>query len=62
MTITNDRRVLYPNMTENEIEAIDEAHKEVVWTLLRFGIKTTGDDRAENLVGAIARYIKDCRS
>lgn len=35
--------------------------KVVIYELVEAGIRTVGDDRAENLVGAIARYVKDCR-
>ncbi len=59
--ITDNRRVLYPNMTENEIAAIDAAFDEVAAVLKIYDIAAAGDDRAENFVGAIARFVKECR-
>lgn len=61
MSITKDRRELYPSMTEKEVKAIDRSFDSVVYRLIEAGINTEGDDRGENLVGAIARYVKDCR-
>ena len=62
MTINKDRRELYPQMADAEVKAIDEAYDEVIHALKRANINVIGDDRAENLVGAIARYIEECRS
>lgn len=61
MTLTNDRRVLYPNMAENEIAAIDAAYDAVASVLKSYDIAVAGDDRAENFVGAIARFVKESR-
>jgi hypothetical protein len=61
MTISKDRRELYPNMAEREVKAIDRAYDECVNALMEAGLNVEGDDRAENLVGAIARYVEDCR-
>lgn len=62
MTMTRDRRELYPTLPDNEVKAIDEAYSEAVHALKQFGINVAGDDRAENLVGAIARFVEDSRS
>lgn len=61
MTLTNDRRELYPAMEESEVEAIDAAYDAAVAILKERDICVVGDDRAENLVGAIARFVHDCR-
>ncbi len=61
MTMTSDRRELYTAMTHNEREAIDEAYDRVEQTLKNYSIETIGDDRAENLVGAIARFVEDSK-
>ncbi len=61
MTISKDRRELYPSMSDNEIGAADEIYGYVVNVLTERGIKMKGDDRAENLVGAIARFIEDSK-
>ena len=61
MTINADRRELYENMTEEERFAIDAAYSSLNAVLRKHGIKTKGDDRAENLVGAIARFVEDSK-
>ena len=62
MTISYDRRVTYKNLTPLELKAVDCA-ADLVLTHLREDTSITpmGDDRAENLVGAIARYVTECR-
>ncbi len=61
MTISDDRRVLYPSMTKKEVEAIDDSYKRVVDILSFRGFRTMNDDRGENLVGAIARFLEDSK-
>lgn len=62
MSISKDRRELYPSMSVGERMAIHKAYSEVVTVLNRAKIKTKGDDCAENLVGAIARYVEESRA
>lgn len=62
MTTTSDRRDLYPAMTPQEQEAVDDAWRAAATSLQNSGIKTVGDDRAENLVGAIARFVEDSKA
>ena len=61
MTMSIDRRNLYPRMTTDETKAIDAAYDEVQHTLKTAGFLVMGDDRAENLVGAIARFLEDSK-
>lgn len=62
MTITKDRSELYASMSTTDVEAIDEAYDAAIVTLKSHGLRyVSGDDRAENLVGAIARYVQDCK-
>jgi hypothetical protein len=61
MTTTDDRKFLYPDLTPKQTEAVDKAYTAVADTFYEFGIPAAGDDRAENLVGAIARYLVDSR-
>ena len=61
MTITKDRRELYPAMSAEEVDAIDAAYSAANRVLQDHGITTKGDDRAENLVGAIARFVEDSK-
>lgn len=62
MTISKDRRELYPALSGDDRKAVDAAFGAAFLSLQESGIRTQGDDRAENLVGAIARYIEECRS
>ena len=62
MTVSRDRRELYENMTEEERMAVDAAFEAADNALLLAGFDTAGDDRAENLVGAIARYVEDSKN
>lgn len=62
MTMTSDRRDLCPNMTPQEQEAIDDAWRAAATALADHGVKCAGDDRAENLVGAIARFVEDSKA
>lgn len=61
MTISNDRREIYPNMTDAEVEAVDGAFDAAKEVIRRAGFRAMGDDRAENLVGAIARFLEDSK-
>jgi hypothetical protein len=61
MTITTDRRELYPALTTDERAAVDAAYDEVQHVLKEHGFRVIGDDRAENLVGAIARFLEDSK-
>lgn len=62
MTITRDRRVTYEALRPLELKAVDHA-ADLVLTYFRenTSIKPAGDDRAENLVGALARFVTDSR-
>lgn len=62
MSISKDRRELYEDLGAGDRAAADRAFDVVIASLRESGVKTEGDDRAENLVGAIARYIEDSRS
>lgn len=59
MTMSKDRRELYTAMTQKEVRAVDAAFDAANEALKQHGFKVAGDDRAENLVGAIARYLRD---
>lgn len=61
MTMSKDRKELYEDMGPGDTKAVDNAFDAVIHSLVEAGINTEGDDRGENLVGAIARYIEDCR-
>ena len=57
MTISKDRRELYDSLPEETKDAVDGAFREARKALRAAGLKAAGDDRAENLVGAICRYV-----
>ena len=61
MSIDKDRRELYPQMNENEVAAIDESYLVLRRVLMDHNLHVMGDDRAENLIGAIARFVEDCK-
>ncbi len=61
MTMSNDRRMLYPYMNPTEIDAIDTAYECVETILKARGFRAVGDGRGENLVGAIARFLEDSK-
>ena len=61
MSVSKDRQELYEHFSEFERHAVDFAFDAVRQVLRDKGIKSAYDDRAENLVGAIARYVEDCR-
>lgn len=61
MTISKDRRELYETLPMNEIAAVDEAFKSAQRVLMLHGVPVAKDDRAENLVGALARYVVESR-
>ncbi len=61
MTISKDRRELYVALGAGDRLAVDRAYTAAVGSLVGSGVNIGGDDRAENLVGAIARYLEDCR-
>lgn len=60
MTMSKDRRELYPSMITIRQMAVDRAYDAVAEVLKEHDLKVIGDDRAENLVGAIARFVEDC--
>lgn len=60
--VSKDRKELYPSMPKFERLAIDNAFIKLVTTLRESGVVCATDDRAENLVGAIARYVSESRS
>lgn len=59
MAISKDREELYENMPDCLRDTIDEAYTRLYNFLGEQGLTVSQDDRAENLVGAIARYVKD---
>ena len=61
MTISSDRKELYPAMNNFERRAVDAAYAAANRVLKEHEFRTVGDDRAENLVGAIARFVEDCK-
>lgn len=61
MTITPDRRFLYPDLSDDERAVVDAAWDAVRDVFDDNDVSAAGDDRAENLVGAIARYLVDSR-
>lgn len=61
MTLSDDRCVLYPSMNLVEVTAVDAAYELVVAALHVRGFRTAADDRGENLVGAIARFLEDSK-
>lgn len=61
MTISKDRRETYEDLGAGDRVAANRAFDAVIFSLIESGVNTEGDDRAENLVGAIARYMEDCR-
>ncbi len=61
MTINKDRRELYEDLGAGDRIAVDRAYNAVVASLSESDINTKGDDAAENLVGAIARYVEESR-
>ena len=61
MSISKDRRELYPDMSHADQVAVDNAYEAVAHSLRESGFTCANDDRAENLVGAIARYVEESR-
>ena len=59
MSVSKDRKELYENLPDHLRETVDGAYSVVHAFLLNKGLACAVDDRAENLVGAIARYVKD---
>lgn len=62
MSISKDRRELYEDLGAGDRKAVDRAFDAVVASLVESGVNTSGLDHAENLVGAIARYIEESRA
>jgi len=62
MSVSKDRRELYEDLGAGDRAAVNRAFDKVIASLSEDDIETQGDDRAENLVGAIARYVEECRS
>lgn len=52
----------YNKISIMEREATDQAFEAAQAALVDFGIRVTGDDRAEKLIEAIATYIVESRS
>ena len=61
MTMTDDRRFLYPDLNDKDTEVVDAAYDAVSEVFKDHEVAAAGDDRAEALVGAIARYLVDSR-
>lgn len=55
--LSTDRRILYPRLPKREREAVDMAFNQAMNVIRQAGFKTSGDDRAETLIGAISRYL-----
>ena len=62
MSIDKDRRELYPAMSEMDQVVVDNAFDAAARVLRDAGFTCANDDRAENLVGAIARYVEESRA
>lgn len=62
MTISKDRSELYEDLGAGDRGAVDRAFNSLVASLVESGLNTAGDDRAENMIGAITRYVEDSRS
>lgn len=54
---TREEHARYEALDENTREAIDEAFLAAAKALRARGVKTVGDDRAEELVAAITHYV-----
>ena len=61
MSISKDRSELYEALGHFDGVAVDRAVAKMIASLREDYIETQYDDRAENLVGAIARYVEECR-
>lgn len=61
MTMTPDRRELYANMPAFEQLAIDDAFSAAYEVLRKANLILKTDDTAENLIGAMARYVEDSK-
>jgi hypothetical protein len=61
MIVSEDRSTLYPSLTDDERAAVDAAFDAAFDVILSHGFPASPDDVAENLVGAIARFVHDSR-
>ena len=61
MSVSKDRSELYEDMGAGDRKAVDRAYDAMMFSLRESRVNVEGDDRAENLVGAIARYVEECR-
>ena len=59
MSVTEGRRELYENLQDEDKIVIDEAFLAVRRIFGKAGYRIAGNDIAENLVGALTRYLKD---
>lgn len=60
MSVGKDHKEIYEKMPDHLREAVDDAFRMAYDMLASVGLNTANDDRAENLVGAIARYVREC--
>jgi hypothetical protein len=56
-----DKHFFYNQLTPEEKFAVDEAYRHMIPVLTDQGLEVTGDDRAEELVNAIAKYVLECQ-
>lgn len=61
MTVSKDRKELYETLSPKERTAVDDAFHMAQMELRHHDVPAAFDDRAENLVGAIARYVVESR-
>lgn len=52
---------VYEHMTESDRDSVDSAFAAAQASLKQDGLAVRGDDRAERLVEAIARYVQECK-
>lgn len=50
------------SLTSIERKAVDASYKEVTENFLMRGIRVCGDDRAEELIAAITKYLFECKA
>lgn len=61
MTVSKDRKELYVALSPVEKQAVNAAFRAAQVELEYHDLLTAKDDRAENLIGALARYLVESR-
>lgn len=49
------------NLSSDEQEVVGEAYNALVTTFKSYSMQTSGDDRAEELIAAITKYLVESR-